>query len=312
MRRVGLALALVIAAGAARAAAHDRSPGVLALEEASPGRFLVAWTAPVDTRSTALDDARPRFPAHCGEAEGVLDCGARGLEGEVEIAGLEGTGARVVIVVRWLDGRSIERMATGDAPRVSLGEEGPSTLLAWIALGAEHVLLGADHVAFLLGLLLVSRLDRRVIVTVTAFTLAHSITLALSVLDLLRLPPAPVEACIALSVVLVARESLHEEPTLARRAPWSIALLFGLVHGLGFAGALREVGLPERSLGTALLGFNLGIEAGQLALVAVALLLARVVRDARVVPRARTALSYVLGTVGALWAMERVASILGA
>jgi hypothetical protein len=119
---------------------------------------------------------------------------------------------------------------------------------------------------------------RALIATITAFTIAHSVTLALATLGVLRVSSAPVEATIAASVLLVARESMHDEPTWTRRAPWAVAMLFGLVHGLGFAGALRELGLPSGSVGWALLWFNVGVELGQLAVVAVALLVVRLTR----------------------------------
>lgn len=291
------------------AQAHDNAPGVLALEERDTGRFAVAWTPPVDTREANGDAVHPRYPASCGVADRVLDCGEAGLEG-LAFDGLSGTRMRVLVVLTRSDGTIEEHLVDGAAPEVTL--RGPTMdLSAWVVLGLEHVLGGLDHLAFLLGLLLVSTLDRRLLITITAFTLAHSLTLALSVLGLVQLSAAPVEACIALSVLLLAREALRPEAaSLTRRAPWIVAALFGLVHGLGFSGALREVGLPEGSLFSALLGFNLGVELGQLAFVGSALGLVGLARvlsaPAQLAMRAQRLSAYGIGTLGALWLIQRV------
>lgn len=292
--------------------AHDNAPGVLALESLGDGRYHVAFTRPTDTREPASEQVAPRFPSQCTLEGSMLDCGAEDLTGRIGFEALEGTRMRVVVVLT-RDGASLrEYAASGEQPDVVISAP-PAGLVAWIAIGLEHVLGGLDHLAFVLGLLLVSTLDRRLLLTITAFTLAHSVTLAMAVLGWLTLPSLPVEACIALSVVLVAREGLRPESdgSLTRRAPWVVAAIFGLVHGLGFAGALRDLGLPEGSLGVVLLGFNLGVEVGQLLVVAAAWMLASIAM--RVTPRAdraRPLFGYVLGALGAFWLIERTASIL--
>ncbi len=141
----------------------------------------------------------------------------------------------------------------------------------YFVLGVEHILLGIDHLLFVLGLLLLVGSPKRLIVTVTAFTVAHSITLAAATLGFVHVPQAPVEAVIALSVMFVAAEILRAaqgRASLTARAPWLVAFVFGLLHGLGFAGALREVGLPQTDIPLALLFFNVGVEVGQLAFIA--------------------------------------------
>jgi hypothetical protein len=318
MLTLALALTACAALLASGARAHESAPGVLGVEEQDDGTYLVAWTSPVDTRLPSASRVAPRFPAHCtssldGDGVGArLDCGARGLEGELAIDGLEGR-MRVAIVVVPREGAPHEDVLDASRPRMTVERSG-SGLVRWIALGAEHVLLGLDHLAFLAGLLFVSRLDRRLVLTITAFTLAHSITLALAVLDLVQPPSALVEALIALSVLLVAREGLADRDVAesawsVRRAPAAIAGFFGLVHGLGLAGALRESALPERALVPALVGFNVGVELGQLAFVGAAIAVATAVRGRPWAPRARTALVYVVGCAAAYWLVVRTVAI---
>jgi hydrogenase/urease accessory protein HupE len=300
-----LILAALVLSPSARA--HDFSPGVLALTETAPGRFELAWTEPVDS-SGAPAGVRIVYPAHCKLEARTLDCGAAGLVGELGFEGMRGARMQVVTVVKRLDGSARETLVTGAEPRLALSA--PPSGGLWLRLGVEHIVLGFDHLAFVLGLMLLTKSKRSLLLTITAFTLAHSLTLALAALDLVRLPSAAVEATIAASIVLVAREALGDAETLSRRAPWAVALLFGLVHGLGFAAALRELGLPERGLGWALFWFNLGVELGQLAVVALvigisALLASRL--GARRWPK--LAASYLIGSLGAWWLLERAVGI---
>jgi hydrogenase/urease accessory protein HupE len=182
---------------------------------------------------------------------------------------------------------------------------------AYTALGVEHILTGVDHLLFVIGLLFLVGFNRRLVWTITAFTAAHSLTLACSALGWLVLRSPPVEATIALSIMLVAGEALHQRKTLARRWPALVAFLFGLVHGLGFAGALKEIGLPDNHLLVALLTFNVGVEIGQLLTVAAAWGLWRLSARWPQVEKARTALLYGIGSVAAYWSWLRVMAILG-
>jgi hydrogenase/urease accessory protein HupE len=181
----------------------------------------------------------------------------------------------------------------------------------YLALGVEHILAGYDHLLLVVALVLLLQRIRLVIKAVTAFTVAHSITLAGVTLGLFGLPQAPVEALIALSILFLAVEIVKQvpgEPRASERTSWIVALLFGLLHGFGFAGALREIGLPEADLAVALLTFNLGVELGQLAIVAAVLALIALVRRAR--PRmlrpAVVVSSYAIGTLSAFWFIERL------
>jgi hydrogenase/urease accessory protein HupE len=293
-----------------RAAAHDFSPGVLALVETTPGGFDVAWTAPVDSAGTPAG-VDLVFPAQCQRDGARLECGQAGFHGVIAFEKMHERRTQIVVVIRRLDGTSQEDLVTGAAPQLTIERRPDGAALTWLKLGIEHILGGFDHLAFVIGLLLVVKLDRRLLATVTAFTLAHSLTLALATLDLVRLPSAPVEATIAASVLLLAREATHEEPTATRRFPWAVALLFGLVHGLGFAGALRSLGLPSGSVGWALLWFNLGVEAGQLGVIAVVVLGLRL--GGRRLARltwARTLACYLIGAPAAWWLIERTLVIL--
>lgn len=316
-------IVIALVAFAPRAGAHDFNPGVLALAETGEGRFQLAWTPPVDSTGSELPVGID-FPAGCRRAGDSVDCGAAGLSGTIAFTHLDSPRLKVVVHIQWLDGSEQEELIDGRAPHLAVERRPHRTLLPWIRLGVEHILGGGDHLAFVLGMLLVLNLtfDRRMVATVTAFTVAHSLSLALAALDVVRLPQVPVEAAIAASVVLVAREALHDgHPTATRRWPWLVAGIFGLAHGLGFAGALARIGLPHGALGVSLLGFNLGVEIGQLAVVALAVALARVAglrrggsvleRDRRA-GRAQRGMAYVLGSLGAAWFLAQAAQLLGA
>jgi hypothetical protein len=176
-------------------------------------------------------------------------------------------------------------------------------------LGVQHILSGIDHLLFVAGLLFLVGFNRRLLGTITAFTLAHSLTLALSALGLLTLRPAPVEACIALSIVLVAGEALRERQTLATRLPSLVSFLFGLVHGLGFAGALKGIGLPQKHLSVALLCFNVGVEIGQLMMVLLAFAFVSLPISQRYLGRSRRPALYVVGAIAAYWSWLRIMAI---
>jgi hydrogenase/urease accessory protein HupE len=187
----------------------------------------------------------------------------------------------------------------------------------YFALGTEHILLGIDHLLFVLGLLLLVRGAGPLVKTITAFTIAHSITLAAAVMGVVTLDRGPVEAAIALSIVLLAREIVvgySGHTHLVHRRPWLVAFVFGLLHGLGFAGALGEIGLRSADVPLALLTFNLGVEAGQLAFVVLLVLLNRMVGETLRfrVPRFEPALGYALGGLAMLWLFDRLPAVWGA
>lgn len=306
-----LVLVLTVAAMAIErpAHAHDFRPGVLVLAELAPGEYSVRWTAPVDATGES-ETLAPQFPASCSLEGTRLRCGPEGLRGVISIDGMHMPSTQVLLMVRGLDGRVRERLITGSAPSIELGPEQGRSLGSWIGLGVEHILKGYDHLAFVMGLLLVGGWSRRIIATITAFTLAHSLTLGLAATGVIQLASAPVEATIAASIILLAAEAVRDHQTLTRRAPWLVALVFGLVHGLGFAESLRSLGLPESSVLGALLGFNFGIELGQLVVVGLALgvwlVLRRRLGSSRI---PKTFFAYGLGALGAWWFVERAVAM---
>lgn len=316
MRRLRAALALLfLALVGAAAVAHEMSIAEIELRETAPGAFQWQW-GPSGTRP-ANQDLTPKWPAPCRDDAYVLRCGDAGLTGTLEIEGVGKRYSAALVKVFWLDGSSRVYTLTGAQPTVRLygsadDRRGIGEIAsAYTVLGIEHILTGYDHLLFVVGLLFLVGFGRRLLRTITAFTAAHSLTLASAALGWLTLRPAPVEACIALSIVLVAGEALRERQTLARRLPALVAFLFGLVHGLGFAGALKEIGLPENHLVPALVTFNLGVELGQLLTVGIAWALVRLVGRLPWAPRAKAPLLYAIGTLAAYWSWLRLATVLG-
>jgi hydrogenase/urease accessory protein HupE len=295
------------------ARAHEIRPAVLALKELSPGRFAIHWSPPSDGAS-ALKDTQPRFPEHCRrETDTLIDCGERGLVGRVQFDG-QAAFSGVSVDIEWLRGPRELRIASGDPAvlqvsgtplRASLGQR-LEIAGTYAAMGVKHILLGVDHLMFVAGLLLFVRTLRRLLLTITSFTLAHSTTLAASALDLVHAPRGPVELCIALSILLLAVEATRRRRTWTHRAPWAVAFVFGLLHGFGFASALVEVGLPPQHLPLALASFNVGVEGGQLVSVAVLAAAYRpLIRAARTAERAQALAAFALGAASVYWCFER-------
>jgi len=294
--------------------AHEMSMAEMEVRETAPGDFIWMWTAVSDKRP--MDgDLVPHWPDGCTGNESALHCGSEGLRGTLSVDGVGRRYSAAMVKVIWLDGQSRVYTLTSAQPTVELygsadDRRGLGEIArAYVVLGVAHILGGIDHLLFVASLLFLVGFRKRLIGTITAFTLAHSLTLALSVLGVISLRPAPVEACIALSIVLVASEALREKETLARRAPSVVSFLFGLVHGLGFAGALKSVGLPQRHLPIALLCFNVGVEVGQLLMVLAAYLLVKLPVSERYLGRARRPALYAVGAVAAYWSWQRVIAI---
>lgn len=297
------------------AGAHELSMSELQVRELAHGEFLLSWGA--GEKSVPADSLTPVWPAHCRVEQTALHCGEQGLTGTVAVKGVGERFSALLIKVFWLDGQSrvysitagqtsARLFGAADDPR-GMGE----VAAAYTVLGIEHILTGVDHLLFVISLLFLVGFGRRLLWTITAFTAAHSLTLALSALGWLTLRAPPVEATIALSIVLVAGEALHRRETLSRRWPALVAFGFGLVHGLGFAGALKEIGLPDAHMSVALLTFNVGVELGQLLTVGLAWLAWRVARSWPAAARVRTPLLYGVGTVAAYWSWLRAAAIFG-
>ena len=298
------------------AKAHEMSMAEMQLRETSRGEFIWQWTA--SEKGSASNDLTPHWPAACrveAEESNSLHCGPEGLQGVLSIDGVGKRYSAVLVKIFWLDGQSRVYTLTASQPTVHLygsadDRRGMGEIAsAYTMLGVEHILTGVDHLIFVIGLLFLVGFRRQLLWTITAFTAAHSLTLASSALGFLVLRPPPVEATIALSILLVAGEALHKRETLARRWPALIAFLFGLVHGLGFAGALKEIGLPDQHLSVALVTFNLGVEIGQLMTVGLCWLLWRLASRWPQLARLRTALLYLIGSAAAYWSWLRIAAI---
>jgi len=314
--------------------AHEVRPGYLEIRQVEAETFDVLWKVPA--RGEYRLRLHARLPKECQGApnHGSFVGGAfverwraqcpGGLVGRtIEIEGLSATRTDVLARIEWSDGTTQAVRLTPEQTSFE-AKAAPGALevtKTYFLLGVEHILLGIDHLLFVLGLMFLVGNWKRLIATVTAFTVAHSITLAAATLGWVHVAQAPVEATIALSIMFVAAEIIHGahgEPRLASRAPWLVAFVFGLLHGFGFAGALREIGLPQKDVPLALLFFNVGVEAGQLmfiaAVVAVFSVLTRLVRkkgsrdhgpwhsEALI----RTPVAYAIGSMAAYWTVQRV------
>jgi hydrogenase/urease accessory protein HupE len=330
MRRwLGIALAAAAFAAAMPAAAHRLSPAFFGLTETAPDTFAVQWKVSISGGLAAV--LEPQVPGGCSLADavrtyviddvrfqhGALRCPG-GLGGkEFTVNGLTETQTDVLLRVDYLDGSSSNQRLTPDSPSVSIPER-PSVLEVvntYLTLGVQHILLGVDHLLFVLALLLLVRGVRRLVATVTAFTVAHSITLGAATLGFVHVPPAPVEAVIALSILFLASELARRRAgasaDLTERFPWVVAFSFGLLHGFGFAGALSEVGVPTQAVPLALLFFNVGVEIGQLLFIAAVFGLGWLVRRSALhVPAGwQRAAAYGIGSMAAFWVVQRSVAI---
>ena len=323
-----LLVTLACLAVSALASADVFRPAYLELRELGGDRYDVLLKVPAQGNDARLS-IEVRFPAGTVEAEPrrgefLADSHVQrwrierpgGLVGtSIEIFGRAAGVTDVLARVERLDGTSqVESLPPGRASFVvkpSLGLA--QTAVTYLVLGVEHILGGVDHLLFVLSLLLIVRGFRRIAVTITAFTLAHSLTLAAATLGFVHVPGPPVEASIALSIVFVAAEvarGLRGAPGLTARAPWLVAFTFGLLHGFGFASALAAVGLPQKAIPLALFTFNVGVELGQLLFVgAVVTVVALGARRLARLPRWSAWMPpYAIGTVAMFWVAERIAA----
>lgn len=312
---------------AVNAAAHRFAPSLLEVTQLSDATFSASWKTPM--QKVSATPIEPHFPETCDitstspwiqEGTGVLmqfqlSC-ASGLVGEtLSISGLGQNQSSALLRVTLAEGIFHQAVFTATEPDFVVPIEGSAGTVAldYSWLGAEHIWAGPDHLLFVMGLLLLVGWNRRLILTVTAFTVGHSITLAMVTLGLFDYPVSLVEFMIALSIYLLAVELARGEGggTLWRQ-PWWLAGGFGLLHGMGFAGALAETGLPQSNVPLALLFFNVGIELGQLAFIAL-LVVAAMLGNRLIGPRAtrlRPMPVYVLGALSAMWCIERGLEVL--
>jgi len=327
-------LLLVLTLGAARPAAADEfRPAYLQLQQVSGGDYDVLWKAPAVDEFTTLK-VKPRFPDDVSQltpvrgsyADGIAVQRWRihapgGLDGKtITFPNLSAVRIDVLVRVARSDGTAqVERVTPLSPSFVVTASPGPLEVArTYGLLGIEHILTGFDHLMFVLALVVLVDGVGRLLKTVTAFTLAHSITLALATLGVVHLPPALVEATIALSILFVACEIIRQQrgrEGLTSRAPWLVAFAFGLLHGLGFAGALAQIGLPQNAIPLALLFFNVGVEIGQVlfigvVLTAIALLQRALATRLDFSPAPRVA-AYAIGGLSSYWVLERTAAFWG-
>jgi hydrogenase/urease accessory protein HupE len=305
--------------------AHEVRPGYLELRQTDDGMYAVLWKVP------AVGEMRlgihPRFPENCrpvGEvtsyrgsdsyAESLSIACPGGLNGRtIAIDGLGATMTDVLVRIEFADGTAWTQRLKPSVPAAVIPKT-PSRLQTagvYLKLGVEHILSGVDHLLFVLALIILTRGGWKLVKTVTAFTLSHSVTLTAATLGFVHVPQRPVEAVIALSIVFVAAEILRmrrgiESITLS--APWIVAFSFGLIHGLGFAGGLSDAGLPVLHIPTALLFFSLGVEAGHFLFIGVVLSLIALARRVRIPFPRWTELvpPYAIGSIAMFWVIQRI------
>jgi hydrogenase/urease accessory protein HupE len=313
------------------ASAHEARPAYLEIKETTLGKFSVLWRTPVlaGIRLPVVlklpDEARNLGEPNIQElADSLLerrwiDVGVKGLEGKrIEFPGLQLTITDVLAHVEMLDGRKWTAIAHPSQPWVEitasqtwLGVAGTYTVQ-----GVRHILFGADHMLFVLGLLLIVADRWMLLKTVTAFTVAHSTTLAIATLGYAEVPVVPLNAAIALSILFLGPEIVRSwcgETSFTIRHPWTVAFAFGLLHGFGFASALTSAGLPRQELPLALVSFNLGVECGQLCFIGLILALERSFRilEVRWPLWVQAVPGYTVGSLGAFWTVQRVALLFG-
>jgi HupE / UreJ protein len=321
---------LIFVDSAARA--HESRPAYLEINETAPGRYDVLWRAPLnagmrlpvalklpeDVRNVTEPTTR-ELPDSLVERR-LIDASGSGLGGKrIDFVGLQGTITDVLVRVQMHDGSFSTTLVRPSQAWVEIAAARGTVAVAstYIAHGVEHISFGVDHLLFVLGLLLIVQNRWMLLKTVTAFTVAHSITLAIATFGYADAPVVPLNAAIALSILFLGPEivrSWRGETSLTIRKPWLVAFLFGLLHGFGFAGALTSAGLPRQDLPLALLSFNVGVEVGQVAFVMLIILLERSFRqlEIRWAGWAQSLPGYVVGSLGAFWTIQRVAMMLGA
>lgn len=305
--------------------AHELRPAFLDMREIGPETFSVLWKVPA--RGDRLARLDLELPDACAPTTETVDAFEEnyslrrfvtlckgGLGGQqITIAGLRTSLTDAILRIEYADGSSEVARLTPETPSMTVhGRVGSlETGITYFRLGVEHILGGIDHLLFVLALMLLIQDRWMLLKTITAFTIAHSITLAGAALGYISAPQPPVEAAIALSIVFLARELAMERQhggDLTWRSPWIVAFAFGLLHGFGFAGALAEIGLPKGDVPLALLAFNLGVEAGQILFVVAMLVLYRAASALFDIPvgSSRRYMAYAIGTVAMFWLFERL------
>ncbi len=320
----GIALLFLLVGLIGPAHADELRPGYLELIQKSPTLWHMVWKAPI--KGGLATNANPALPKFCTASDprrelvaaavvavSEVRCAAPLAGQQVGLTGLDASFTDALVRIAPL-GRPVQAARlTPNVPMTTvLAKAGRSQVAkTYFALGVEHIITGYDHLLFVLSLVLLLMGGWNIAKTVTAFTVAHSLTLIGATLNLVSVSRQPVEVCIALSIVFLAVEIVKAEPgapRLSERIPWLVAFAFGLLHGFGFAGALAEIGLPEGEIPVALLTFNIGVEAGQLIIVAVGLAVFVAIRRfaTRQFRFAQVCSAYAIGSIAAFWMIERV------
>jgi hydrogenase/urease accessory protein HupE len=306
--------------------ADEIRPGYLELVEQTPGTYSIIFKIPQKRWQKPL--LVSHFPVSCTNQTTItsrytsgnllqrwyIQC-ADNIDGKrISIDGMGESNTDVLLRWQRLNGVSSTALLKPGSPFYVIPAQSSTTDIAttYLGLGTEHILKGVDHLLFVFALLLIVNSTRRLVITITAFTLAHSITLGAATLGFVYVPQQPVEAVIALSILFLAVEIVHGQkgrPGYAARWPWMVAFIFGLLHGFGFAGALAEIGLPQQAIPVALVFFNIGVELGQLLFVFSVVLLTRILH--RLIPngllkQAETAAIYAIGGLSSFWLIERI------
>ena len=312
--------------GGAPLRAHTSLPAYLDLQEKAPGAYDMLWRLP--TAEGPPPAIYPVFPDYCvvparlateqdpGSIiqRGTIQCGSKGLGGgKLEIQGLPLTILDVFVRITFAGGKTVTQILKPSSPSFTVLDGGAQKIdvLGYVELGMSHILYGIDHLLFVSGLLLVVKATRLLLKTITAFTVAHTITLGLATFGVVHLSPTPIEAVIAMSIVFLAVEIAQSQRGiigLTYKKPWLVAFAFGLLHGFGFAGTLAQIGLPSHDIPVALLFFNIGVETGQIAFVIAFLAFVHSLRELDInwpawschVP------SYAIGSLASFWFLQRI------
>ena len=308
--------------------ADEIRPAYLELKEKTPNTFSVVFKVPAHgDKKLSLQAVLPETCQLLGEKNAAflagsyierwyVKCKTGMINEQIKVVGLENTNTDLLLRLEFLNGTSQSELLSPVKTSYTVPQEASSSqvIKTYTWMGITHILMGFDHLLFVFALLLIVKSMRRLLWTITAFTLAHSITMAGATLGIVQIPQQPVEAMIALSILFLAMEIVHEKQGkvgLASQYPWLIAFIFGLLHGFGFAGALAEIGLPEQAITLALIFFNIGVELGQLMFVSTVVLAAWLLQRLnypKLMEKAEMFVVYGIGGLSAFWVFERISA----
>jgi len=321
-----IAIGFVLLCMAQLSFADEIRPGYLEIKESSENVFSVLWKVPA--KGNKKLSLQVQMPVNCVNKtqintqlvnaayiqRWITSCEGGLVERSVSIAGLNTTNTDVLLRLEFLNGisQSAQLTPTKSSYTIPVEASALQIVITYTKFGIEHILMGVDHLLFVFALLVLVSSARKLVIKITAFTIAHSITLGAATLGFVHVPQQPVEAVIALSILFLAVEIVHGQqsrPGYAARWPWLVAFIFGLLHGFGFAGALTEIGLPQQAIPLALVFFNVGVELGQLLFVLGVVLLTWLLHQLgrqKLLHRAETVVIYSIGGLSSFWLIERI------